>query len=387
MRQIRLIVAAAVVLAAGFGSGPVRAGDFPCDGACEPGMISIEKGDARISVGGQMQFQAALYTGQDNLVADGDPAQSEGFLVKRARIKLGGRLNKYLKFGLAEEMHDDEDSGGNLLDAWMDFTPTPLFGLKAGVVELAWTRSSLVSSAYQACIDRPLSVKAMAPRRQAGASIHSAMWEDRVKLQVGVYNALHRGDSFYDGYQSIGQTLGNQFTRFSYAARLDVSPLGEMDEPIPDIEKKDELRVNLGGGYVFNDGAAQKIHAATGDLHVKWHGAAIFGGYIMESGSPADEPTVPLPDDLTADYDRSAWFVEADYTILKRLLGVHGRYEWIDPYSTIDDEGDEAIATFGVSVYAMDHLLKFQADYQMRIERFGLTKDNDTLLTQMQLAF
>jgi len=386
MRRTLLAAVLAVGLA-GFGGAQVRAQEFPCDGTCSPGAISLEKGETKITVGGQMQFQAALFTGQDNLLTDGDPAQEEGFLVKRARIKLGGHVNRYLTFGLATELHDEEDSGGSLLDAWMDYTPTPYFGLKAGVVELAWTRSSLVSSAYQACIDRPLGVKGMAPRRQAGAAIHSAAWEDRIKLQLGVYNSLQRGSTFYDGYESIGQSRGNRFSRFSYAGRLDVNPIGDMDEPIPDIDKEGALRANLGAGYVYNDGAAQKIDAITGDVHVKWYGAALFGGYMVESGEPADEPTAVVSDPQTAEYDRSGWFLEGDYTILKRLLGVHARYEWLDQLHGVDDEGDESVITAGVSVYGMDHMVKFQAEYQARIERHGAEKDNDTLLTQLQMAF
>ena len=373
-----------------FCAGPVFAEEKGCDEDCPPGLLVVENGEAWVKIGGQLQVQTALYTGLESKLSNGDVAEQEGFRLRRSRIKLTGQLYRHLSFGLATEMHDKEDSGGNLLDAWFDFAPTKYFGLKAGALELPWTRSTLISSAYQSLVVRPVGVRGMAPRRQAGALLHSEVWDDRVRLQVGVYNSLHRAEgNFHAGYEEIGQSLGNRYSRFAYGARLDVAPLGAVDDTVADVDKSSSPRVNLGGGYFYSDGATRKIHGFAGDLHFQCHGFALFGGYLHETSGPAaaEDPNEVVQEVGVADITNSGWFAEADYTILRRLLGVHARYEWLDVNHDIKDEGNERTASFGVSVYALENLVRFQADYQMRMEPDGVEVDNDILLTQIGMAF
>jgi len=367
---------------------PVFAEEKACEEDCPPGLLVVENGEAWVKIGGQLQVQTAHYTGLDSLLSNGDVAEQEGFRLRRSRIKFQGQLYRHLSFGLATELHDDEDSGGNLLDAWFDYAPTRYFGLKAGALELPWTRSTLISSAYQSLIVRPFGVRGMAPRRQAGALLHSEMWDDRVRLQVGVYNSVHRAEgNFHAGYEKIGQSLGNRYGRFAYGARLDFAPLGTLDDTVADVDKSSEARFNLGGGYFYSDGTTRKTHGLAGDLHFKCHGFSVLGGYLYETSGAAEDPNKPVHEVGVADITNSAWFIEGDYTILKRLLGVHFRYEWLDADHDLDDEGNERIASFGINLYALENLVKFQADYQMRMEPDGVEVDNDILLTQIGIAF
>lgn len=340
----------------------------------------------RIHVGGQLQFQSALFTGEDNLLANGDLAEQEGFRIRRARIKVGGDMGKMVSFSLAVELHDKEDSGGTLVDAFLDFHPIEYFGLKAGAFELPFARSTEISSTRQALVERPMGVRFMAPRRQAGATVYTELWDERIRLEMGVFNALNRSDAgFYGGYDPISQTLGNTYGRFVYAARLDFAPLGAMNASMPDLTKDKRPRLNLGGGFFYNDGTSYKVTAFTGDIHFKWYGFALLGGYLFDTTSPSDDPNTVT--DITTEFDRSAWFVEADYTILRRLLGVHARYEWLDTNSAVENEGDQSLASLGFAVYAMDQLVKVQVDYQLRMEREGKDLDNDSLMAQLQLVF
>lgn len=350
------------------------------------GTALIEKGNLKVYAGGQMQVQSALFTGEDNLLSNGDLAEQEGFRIRRARIKLGGDLGKMVSFSLAMELHDKEDSGGTLVDAAIDFHPIRYFGIRAGAFELPFARSTEISNTRQALIERPMSVRFMAPRRQAGATAYTRLWDDKIRLEVGVFNALNRSeDGFFGGYDPISQTTGNTYGRFVYAVRLDVAPLGSVTPSVPDLTKSKKPRLNFGGGFFYNDGTSYKVYAATGDVHFKWYGFALLGGYLWDTTSPSEDPTTVT--NVVSEFDRSAWFVEADYTILARLLGVHARFEWLDTNSELKDEGDMNIASLGFSVYAMDQLVKVQVDYQYRMEREGADLDNDSLMAQLQLAF
>lgn len=383
-------------------SSAVMAGEKKDD--VPKGFLIYEKGDTKIAIGGQLQLQMAPIAGEDNLLSNNDLAQEEGFRLRRTRIKFRGQLDKALKFELSTELKDDEDSGGNLLDAWLDWTPlrtdTVALGIKGGAVELPWTRSTLISSAFQSATERPLAVRAMAPRRQAGAMIHAGFLKEMVKVEVGAYNALHRKGNFYQGYEEIGQSLGNRLSRFAYAARLDVEPTigsGKMKLSIPDAEKEKSLRANIGGGWFYNDGAAYKILGVAVDAHIKWNGLALFGGFVWDTHEPADKPTEVVENEKISDDSRSGWFAEADYTILKERLGVHARYEQVDTGAGMDDDLEDVV-TLGANLYAYEQKVKVQLEYIHRVangfdcegkfktdEWTGM--DRDTLLAQVQVAF
>jgi len=351
----------------------------------QTGQLVFRTGYVELWLGAQTPLQAALYTGEGALLEEGDLAQEEGFRLRRTRIKLGGQLTDWLEFALSTELKDFEDSGGTVVDAWASFQPIRYFGFKAGAQELPWTRSTLISSTYQSGVDRPLGVRGMAPRRPPGAIFFTNVWKDRIQLQGGVFNTLMRNEGFFGGYDEVGGSSGNLYSRFTYVARLDFDPLGTLDPSVPDIEKNRKPRVNLGAGYFYNDGASHKIHAYAADLQVKWMGVALLTGYLRDSISPTLKPNqVGAVED---DKDRLAWFVEADYTILKRLLGLHARYEWIDVNRDALDADDQAAMTVGANLYAVDHLVKFQVEFQHRFEREAQDVENDTLLTQLQISF
>lgn len=368
------------------------------------GFLIYEKGDTKIAIGGQLQVQLAPFAGESNLLSNNDLAQEEGFRLRRTRIKFRGQLDKTLTFALSTELKDDEDSGGNLLDAWLDWTPlkndTLSLGLKGGAVELAWTRSTLISSAFQSATERPFAIRAMAPRRQAGAMVHAGFLKDMIRLNLGAYNSLHRKGNFFQGYEEVGQSLGNRLSRFAYAARLDVEPTvgsGKMKMSVPDAEKEDSLRANIGAGYFYNDGAAFKIHGLAVDAHVKWNGLALFGGFVWDTHEPGDEPTETVVNEKISEDSRSGWFAEADYTIMKEKFGVHARYEQVDTGAGMDDDLQDVV-TVGANLYAYDQKVKVQLEYIHRVAngfncdgKFKTDEwtgfDRDTLLAQVQVAF
>jgi hypothetical protein len=199
-----------------------------------------------------------------------------------------------------------------------------------------------------------------------------------------VFNSFRRGEGPYSEYMKVA-TPGNEYERFAYTARLDLAPLGRMDASVPDIDRSTKLTLNLGGGYFYNDGVSFKINAVAADLHVKWMGVALMGGYLFDLATPTENPNEV--DSGLEDVARMGWWVEADYTIFRRLLGVHVRYERLDLDDRLEDQNDQALWSAGVNIYAYDHLAKFQVEYQHRQELWGGSPDNDTLLTQMQVAF
>ena len=97
---------------------------------------------------------------------------------------------------------------------------------------------------------------------------------------------------------------------------------------------------------------------------------------------PESDPTQTgaLPFELTS----FSFVGEAGYMILARMLGATARFEWIDPNTAVEDEGDNWMVTAGAHFQFIDQLLKLQAEYTHRHERFGGGLGNDTVTISLQ---
>ena len=71
--------------------------------------------------------------------------------------------------------------------------------------------------------------------------------------------------------------------------------------------------------------------------------------------------------------------------ILADALGIPARFEWIDPNTNTDDEGDNWLITGGASYQLLERLLRVQAEYTHREEMHGLSLANDSVTLQFQV--
>ena len=133
---------------------------------------------------------------------------------------------------------------------------------------------------------------------------------------------------------------------------------------------------------MFSDGGARNVHLGGGDLHLMWRGLHFIGEAIWMRTVPEQTPTQAgtLPFEVTS-YGAAS---EAGYMILPRMLGVSARFEWIDPNTQSEDESDNWLITGGAQFQFVDQLLKAQAEYTHREERFGLSLKNDSVTLSLQ---
>lgn len=352
----------------------------------DPHMLRWDHGDFSAYLGVRIQAHAAMYTGDDALLSNGDLLERAGFRLRRSRIYVGGQFIEGVTFGLAAELFDQEKSDGPLLDAFVDYTPFPEIGVTIGVTHFPFAKGELISSGMLAHLDRPFVSTALAPGRQMGLILHSQLWDERITLYAGVFNGLQRSEFLHQGYEGVGISLGNRFEGAAYVGRVEFEPLGKLGDDVADVTHSKDFLLGLGGGFFFNDGSSVETMGWSAYLQAKWMGLHLLAEYIGDTAEPTAEPASP-DGTLRAKTERMGVYGELGYVILPELLGLSVRCEWLDGNTDFDDEQDELIITATATVYVVRNLLKAQVEYTHREELHGLSLNNDAVLAGVQLTF
>jgi hypothetical protein len=239
-----------------------------------------------------------------------------------------------------------------------------------------------VGSGNGALAERPLAVRAMAPFHQIGAELDGDPWEGAFGYSAGVYNGFQRSDQFYSGFEENYSPLGNRFDGLAFAARLRSEPLGYLGPTMAD-EEQGPFRLGVGASYFYTHSGARDLHSAGGDALLKVSGFHLLAEALWSLSAPQAQPTVPTTglEQVTS----FAVVAEAGYMIVANTLGLAARFEYIDPNTNTEDEGDNWLLTAGAGYQLLDRLLKIQADYSHREELKGLAMANDSVLVQFQL--
>ena len=366
-------------------------------------LIRFGNDDALIGIGGLLQTEALIYLGDDAHPDNGAPAASEGFRIRRARIHIEGRFLRIIQAVVETEMSSDLDI--NLLDAWAAWNPVSFFGVKTGLFKVPWDRSTQLHAGLQIAPTRPLAVRAMAPYRQLGAAAEFRAWKQKVRIHVGVFNALDlrrnvvdattggdAGVHFHRGYDQASGALLTRDPGFMYVARFDISPFGRLGPHAFDPDQG-PVGMNFGAGYFYSDGPGLKIHGVSADVHLKARGFAMLAGYLLDVAEPLASRASVIPG-LSDDFMRQAAYLDLSYVILPNLLGVHARVEYLDPdmESAENDRPDrpdpeEIIMGAGLDIWAMRDLLAFRVHYQHRWALTGEGRRVDAIYTQVQVVF
>ena len=329
-----------------------------------------------------LTVQATPYVGEDALVRDGDIADNPGFRLRRADFGLAGEIFRRVRFAASAEVSSDEGGTIAVKDAWVGWTQFPFVQTFVGARRVPFSISAMLGSGDTALAERPLVVRAMAPFNQVGASVEGQVADGAFEYAVGLYNGFHREEFFYGGYLENDAPLGNRFDGLAFAGRLGTEPLGTMSPTVADIDHS-PFRFGVGGNYFFSHGGARDVHSGGGDARLHVEGFHFLFEGLFSRSIPAEQPTRPTAE--VANIDSFGITAETGYQILRRLLGVHARFEWIDPSTHADNEGDAWLFTGGASVEPLDRLLRIQAEYTHRQERHGLELANDSFTLQFQL--
>lgn len=363
---------------------PDAAADKPCPCKVIPKVRTLAGDGFDIAFHSRIQVWGG-WTGDDSLLTNGDRLQEYGFRLRRARFGVDGGLFDSVKYKLEMDLFDQEKTGGPLYAAWVDYTPSHWFGVRAGVDKFLFSKAAINSSAKLAHLDRALGTDAMSPGQTLGVSLHTEPWVDHLTIQVGAYNGLQRKAGFYQGYEGVGVSLGNRYERMSFAGRVDLVPLDPMGCGEADVKKTESFRVSLGGGGFYNDGKSITGFGYSGYLHMKAWGAHLFAEALFDHSEPTAKPTTE--NTIPAEIDRMAIQASLGYMILAKKLGVAFRTELIDDNSELDNEGDELVLAGTLTWYHLGNYLKTILEYQHREEQNGQSIDNDYVIAGVQFAF
>jgi hypothetical protein len=324
--------------------------------------------------------QLTPYVGDEAFFQAGDIAERPGFRLRHARLGIEAGYTDQARLRVSGELGSDE---GNVRihDAWAAYTPFSYLEIAGGALKVPFSRNELLSTGRGALIERPLLVRATAPGNQVGGVISGEVADAAFGYAIGVSNGLQRAGQFYQGYEENYAIAGNRFDGLLFAARLTTEPLGALPITAAD-EEQGPARFGLGANYLVTDGGVRDVHQVGGDGHLMVRGFHLILEGLWLRTLPETEPTQPT--DLVAEQSSWGLSAEAGYMILPRMLGLAARFEWIDPDVDSDDESDNWLITGGAHFQFIDQLLKLQADYTHREERYGLSLANDSVTLQLQ---
>lgn len=342
----------------------------------------LSLGPVRVAPIVLLQAHAAPYAGNDAFFQSGDIAERGGFRLRHTRFGFDTRYERDAILRVSTELGGSNDGRVRVNDAFVAWTTYSFFQVLAGAQTVPISRFANLRSGRLALIDRPFSTRAMTPGRQVGIVGRGWLWDRALGYQVGVFNGLQRANAFYEGFVQNYAPFGNRFDGLAYAARITSEPLKPLAGTSADETKDPDLRFGVGANYLYSDGGARDVHTAGGDAHLQFYGFHLLTEALWARVIPESDPTQTgaLPFELTS----FSFVGEAGYMILKEMLGATARFEWVDPNTAVEDEGDNWMVTGGVHFQFIDQVLKLQAEYTHREERFGPSLANDTVTISFQ---
>ena len=330
-----------------------------------------------------VQAQAAPYVGKNSFALAGDPADTAGFRLQRARFGLEVNLANQGRGAVSVELGSREDGQARIHDAWLAYVGFPYAQIFAGAQTVPFSRSAIVESANTALVDRPLAVRSMAPGHQVGVVGRGSVADGAFSYDVGVFNGFHRADQFYQGYGQNYAPFGNRFNGLAYVGRLGTEPVGKLSPTIADVTHESP-RFGVGASYAYSDGGASGVHNAGVDALLHAKGFHLLGEFLFSSVQPKSTPTQTTA--TVVKVQSIGAVAEVGYMVVERLFGLNARFEYIDPNTSVANEGDALLFGGGASFQFLDGIIKTQLEYMHREERHGLSLQNDYLMLQGQLA-
>lgn len=327
--------------------------------------------DVSLSLNLMAQAQVSTYVQKDAMVENGDPAGAEGFRLRRSRVGFYGTYRDVLGVTVVVEVKDPESGGTTVSAASLLYRPMEALNVALGTAPLPFTRGAIASSSRLQMIERPMAIQFMVPGSQLGVSALGSIADGLFEYAAGVYNG-----------QSGRYGLGPVTRGYLAAARVQVAPLGRMPRGESDYDQS-PLRFAVGGDYYHSDDNAIVGDAVSADVSLKWRGLSLLGEFLWDrrkpEGAPIVSPTLP------ARTERMAFYVQAGYFVVPRLLELAARYEWFDDHRKVDDAGDLWLVAGGANLYLFEGYLKTQVNYQHRHERKVPQLSNDVLFLQFQV--
>lgn len=357
-------------------------------GSGRPTPLAFNLGEVTLTLSGRAQVQAALYVGDDARLSNGEVAEEVGFRLRRARLGLEAEFRGLFVGVEADLLEADSSVLNEAYVGWNGDWTDGGFTVTGGVIKVPMSRSALISSEALQDGERSLVIRGMAPEQQLGFSVSGRVWEDRVRLQAGLFNGMERDVTFAGGWSRLDPADGNRFGGFAGAARLDLEPIpgtSLLGDGTADLEQRTTAAFGLGGGFLYNDGPSTTTLAWSADLAFKGWGVGFLAEWIEQTTEPEEKPTQATA--LPVKTKSRGATAQLGYTILAHYLEVAIRADYLDDNTEVDDEGDLLNIGATLSGYLMENRLKVQLYYEHRTELHGADLANDVLLLQAEGRF
>ncbi len=359
-------------------------------------------GRFQLSLGGRGQFQYQ-YVDKDDV--NGPAQDTSTFRIRRFKVCMGGyAFTKDVTYRVQVDLAKS-GTAQMLDDAWIGYRFVDEAQLQAGQFKIPFARQELTSDGALQLVDRANAVDAFKPSYDVGAMFQGKAAGGKVAYSAGVFNGT-------------GQGITRTTNSGAWAARLVISPFGEMRYSEADLENTQSPLVSVGADYFANtlkrngnatfqdtttavppyagsSGWLGKAAANTAifdntervdvdtygfDAAFKWRGLSVQGEYF---GAKAEGQS------NGRSVHARGYYAQAGYFLLPKRLEVAGRYSGVDPNR--DKPRDLQIeVTGGISYYFEGHNLKVQGDYtNIHIQRAAGSQPTDDrqMRVQAQLAF
>lgn len=335
-----------------------------------PTIHLLDTENFEMRVGGLVHVQAALYTGPDALIANGDMASNAGFRLRRARLGLEGRLGKSLGVLLAVNLVPDDASVGAISDAKLTYAFAPWLNVAVGTSKVPFSRSQLQSSRLLLGLERPMSVGMITPTHRLGASFEGHFFDDALTYVAAIMNGTE------------GFPLGNQFGGVLAGGRLEWTPWGH-----PEPATADSKGLSVGASYLHDEGPGVRKDAVNGDALFAIAGFSLQVEVNYDRATPTAAPSVLSG--FNAWTERIGGYVEGGYAFELFTLPwqVTARGELVDDNIALKDSGDVIIVSGGLNCEVLKGYARAQLQYVWRKERFGVERLNDVLALSVQGSF
>ncbi|MCG8425031.1 MAG: OprO/OprP family phosphate-selective porin [Proteobacteria bacterium] len=332
-----------------------------------PTVRIFDRDGVAVSMGGLIQVHLAGFVGSDALLANDDPANREGFRLRRVRVGWTGQFGDDVRLLLVINPLETDTEVGTISDARISLDARPWLRVSLGTTKIPFSRGGLESSRALSSIERPLSVRTFAPERRLGATVEGELLGEKLAFLAGFMNAT-------EGYDP-----GNQFGGFLYGVRLQVAVWGS-----PDPRQPAANGVAVGAGVLYEDGPATDRMAGAADVILALARASARLEILCDRSEPDNAPSVSP--DLSDSVDRCGIYGQIAYTLPMWSVQPVLRIELFDDDRTLDDAGDQVLLSAGVNgrLYRNTRL---QLHYLARIERFSNDRSNDSIVLNVQGEF
>jgi hypothetical protein len=341
----------------------------------EPAMEIFRRGEVALGLAGLLQVQGAFYVGTQASIQSQDPADSEGFRIRRARFGLGGTLTKSLSFYLSVDLRDTVlaavggDQGSEILDAQIVWSPLEALQVSVGVDKVPLSSFVLRSAARLDIIEQPVSVTLLSPSRRVGVSVSG-------RVPTGRFGALRYAVGLYNGSEGI--TSGNRLAGLAGIGRVSY----DLFEPAGLVPQK--FGLTLGAAYMYDKGPSLAAHRVGGSLEIHGWRTSLSTELLYERSAPDERPTsVPNAGEATR------WGFVSQLTVFlwKPYLQIAARYEYFSDNQDLPTLGRQQLLTGGLNCYLLGQNLKLQVNYIRRMELEGPDVANDIFFAQLQAMF